>query len=212
MIDSKINDLIADLRPVRPRRIGLEAGLLGALGAIELALYIALGQMRPDFAAAMHDPTLWWKFASLGAITGIGIATALRSLDPSRHARPGLRVLLGIVVAVLAVGWMLDAADPTGGSIGDRLDWHDGIQCVVAMVVLSLPPLVAFGVLMRRGAAVDPARTALAAGLAGAAWGALIFAVHCPSDDPLYISVWYVVSCGLSAGLGRLLLSRIGRW
>jgi Negative regulator of sigma F len=40
--------------------------------------------------------------------------------------------------------------------------------------------------LIRRGASTDRAGTALAAGLASAAWGAFVFVFACPSDDPLY--------------------------
>ncbi len=56
------------------------------------------------------------------------------------------------------------------------------------MAILALPPMIGMGMLMRRGAAIDAAATAVMAGLA-AAWGAFVFVFACPSNDPLYIAV-----------------------
>src|ERR1700749_3773620 len=51
--------------------------------------------------------------------------------------------------------------------------------------------------------------TALAAGLSAAGWGAFVFA--CPSDDPLYIAVWYTLGCTIVTMLGRAVLLRLSR-
>ena len=80
------------------------------------------------------------------------------------------------------------------------------------MVALSIPPAVALGDLVRRGAATDRAGTALAAGLSSACWGAFVFVFACPSDDPLYIAVWYTVVCSIFTLAGRAALIRLSRW
>ena len=49
-------------------------------------------------------------------------------------------------------------------------------------------------------------------GLAAAAWGAFVFVFACPSDDPLYIAVWYSVGCGIVVLSSRLILPRLARW
>ena len=77
---------------------------------------------------------------------------------------------------------------------------------------LSIPPAVALGVLVRGSAPTDRAGTALAAGLSSAAWGALVFVFACPSDDPLYIVVWYTVGCSIVTIVGRAVLLRLPRW
>ena len=76
-------------------------------------------------------------------------------------------------------------------------DWTQGLECVWKMVALSIPPAIAFGIPMRRGAPTNQPGTALAAGLSAAGWGAFVFVFACPSDDPLYIAVWYTLDCGL---------------
>jgi hypothetical protein len=80
------------------------------------------------------------------------------------------------------------------------------------MIVLSIPPAIALGALIRRGAPTDRPGTALAAGLASAGWGAFVFVFACPSDDPLYIAVWYTVGCSIVTILGRAILMRLSRW
>ena len=54
--------------------------------------------------------------------------------------------------------------------------------------------------------------TALAAGLSSAAWGAFVFVFACPSDDPLYIAVWYTIGCSIVTILGRTIFMRLSRW
>jgi hypothetical protein len=80
------------------------------------------------------------------------------------------------------------------------------------MVVLSIPPAIVLGGLIRHGAPTDRSGTALAAGLSSAAWGAFVFVFACPSDDPLYIAVWYTIGCSIVTLLGRAILMRLSRW
>jgi hypothetical protein len=80
------------------------------------------------------------------------------------------------------------------------------------MVALSLPALAALGILVRRGAPTDRNGTAIAAALCSAAWGAFVFVFACPSDDPLYIVVWYTIGCGLVTLIGGVLMRRLARW
>jgi hypothetical protein len=45
-----------------------------------------------------------------------------------------------------------------------------------------------------------------------AAWGTFVFIFACPSDDPLYIAVWYTIGCGIVTVFARLTLLRLSRW
>lgn len=207
-----IEKLTADLRPVARRRPGRELAALVVLAVVEVILYVALGGMRADMDAAMVTPAFWWKAASLAVLAAVSTATVLASLDPSRSPRRGLR-LVGLVTAVaVGAGWAIDAAGAGGAALLDRLMWRDGIDCLFAVVALSLPPIVALGLMIRRGAPVDPARTAAAAGVTAAAWGGLIFVVRCPHDDPFYVAFWFAASILLVMLAARVLLPRLIRW
>jgi hypothetical protein len=210
--DSLVDRLVSELKPVRRRSIMRDGLVIGVICAIELGLFLVMGAMRPDMPMAMEEPSFWWKLGSLGLIAMVGGGVAVLSLDPVTSPRPGLRWLVVIVAVCLAAGWIVDASDAGVAALADRLNWLDGIQCVYKMVLLSVPAVVGLGVLMRRGAPTDTAGTALAVGIAAAAWGAFVFVFACPYDDPLYIAVWYAVGCGLVTLFARLVLPRLTRW
>ena len=207
-----LEQLVAELKPVRPRRPGIEAVAFVSLCALELMLWLASGHAR---AGLMHiagtTPTFWWKAASAGALAVIGATTAITSLDPTRSPRRGLVALAGVLAVSVVVG-ALFASRAGLANLWDRLDWTDGLNCVARIVLLSAPPMAAFGLLLRRGAPTDLSGTALAASVAAAAWAACVFFFTCPHDDPIYILAWYPIACGVSAVAARLVLSLAGRW
>lgn len=210
--ESLVERLASELRPVRRRSVIREAIILAVLGLIELAAFLSLGFMRPDMPLAMHAPSFWWKLVSLGVIAVLGAIVALLSASPVRSPRRGLRWILICIAAAFASGWLIDALHGGMSHFLARLDWAQGLECVWQMVALSVPAVIALGVLLRRGAPTDRSGTALAAGLSSAAWGAFIFVFACPSDDPLYIAVWYTIGCGIVTLFGRIILFRLSRW
>ena len=210
--DSLVDRLSQNLRPVRRRSVRREALLLLLLGVVEVAAFLGMGFMRPDMPVAMEAPSFWWKLTSMGLIAVLGAGVAILSADPVRSPRRGLRWILVCIVVIFASGWLIDAAGNGLADLVRRLAWTQGLQCVWKMVVLSIPAVVVLGGLVRRGAPTDRSGTALAAGLSSAAWGAFVFVFACPSDDPLYIAVWYTVGCSIVTLLGRAILMRLSRW
>jgi hypothetical protein len=210
--DVLIDRLISELKPVRRRTALRDAIVLVVLCAVELGLFLALGLMRPDMPMAMHLPSFWWKLASLGLIALVSGTVAIVSLDPVRSPRRGLRWTAALIVVCLAIGWILDASRDGYSVLLARLDWPSGLQCLYKMVVLSVPAVIGLGLLMRRGAPTNGGGTALAAGLAAAAWGAFVFVFTCPFDDPFYVAVWYSLGCGTVTLFARFTLPRLTRW
>ncbi|GAB0114894.1 NrsF family protein [Acidisoma sp. C75] len=210
--DSLIARLSGELRPVRPRSVLREAAILAVLGILEVALFLAMGFMRPDMRLAMEAPSFWWKLVSMGLIAVLGAGIALCSIDPTRSPRRGLRWILVCIAIIFASGWLIDAAQGGVSHLLLRLDWRQGLQCAWKMIALSIPAVVALGFLIRRGAPSDERGTALAAALASAGWGAFVFVFACPSNDPLYIAVWYTLGCGIVTLIGQITISRLARW
>lgn len=210
--DPLIDRLARDLKPVRRRTAGRDAALLGLLFLVEMALFLGMGAMRPDMPAAMEQPSFWWKLGSLGLVALVGAAVAVVSFDPVRSPRRGLRWLVGIIVLCFAAGWVVDASRDGWPALAARVNWREGMQCASEIMALSVPAMLGLGLLMRRGAATDSGGAALASGIAAAAWGAFVFVFACPSDDPLYIALWYAVGCGSVTAFARLALPRLTRW
>ncbi len=214
--DALIDTLVDDLRPTRPLRRSHDAAILAGLAIAEILLFVWLRGMRSDVHEAMLTMAFWWKAGSLAVIAVLAAAATLVSLDPAANSRPGLaglwRAILVALPAMLALGWLLDAGAVGRAALVARLEWREGVACLVNVLLLSLPFALALGVLIRRGASVQPARTALAAGLAAAGFGAFVFAFHCNHDDPLYVAVWYGGAVAGIGGLARLIVPRLTRW
>jgi len=207
-----IDRLAGDLRPVRPRHAATDALVVVALCGVELALYLAIGAARSDMPMAMAMPSFWWKLGSLGLIALAAAAVAISSFDPAISPRGGLWGLAIVIGLCLGAGWAVDGDSAGMPAPLARLNWGEGVRCVSEMVVLSVPPVIGLGLLMRRGAPTDGGGTALAVGIAAAAWGAFVFAFACPDDDALYIAVWYILGCGLVTLVARLVLPVLTRW
>ena len=210
--DALIDRLTHELKPVRRRAVSSDIIALVVLCAIELGLFLALGQMRPDMPMAVQQLSFWWKLASLGLIAMVSFTIAIMSLDPVRSPRRGLRSIVALIAICLAAGWILDASREGLPTLLSRLDWPNGLRCLYKIVVLSVPAVIGLSLLMRRGAPTDHGGTALAAGLAAASWGAFVFVFACPFDDPLYVAVWYSLGCGTMTLFARLTLPRLIRW
>ncbi len=207
-----IDNLVTGLTPVRPRKAWKDGLVIALLCAVEVAAYVGLGHVRADMPTAMHEPSMWWKFASLAALSLVAIATAIRSFDPTSGTARGLRIVAAVAAVSLIVGWGVDAMGAHPASLAERLDWRGGLDCVLAVLILAVPPALALGLLMRRGAPSNEGASALASGLASAAVGALVFVVQCPHDDPLYIAVWYAVSMLLVTAVVRVVFPPLTRW
>lgn len=204
--DALIADLSANLHPVRRRSILRETASLCGLGALELLLVLRLGSMRPDMARMMSTVYMWWKLSGLALLVAVSGTTAIRSLSPTVSPRRGLATFAALAGVTVMAGAVLHPGTGVGATVLERLAPAHGIICSAAIVILSLPMLAIMAVLMRRNAPVHHRTSALAAGVAAGTWGALIFALCCPANDPLYVVVWYLLGCGVVAVLGRSLL------
>src|ERR1700723_3530728 len=82
-----VDELAADLRPVRRRNVGVETLAIAALCAIELALWLMAGMARPDLIHVMETtPTFCWRISSAGVLAVIGAATPIAPLGPAANA------------------------------------------------------------------------------------------------------------------------------
>ncbi|HWC56734.1 MAG TPA: NrsF family protein, partial [Sphingomicrobium sp.] len=152
------------------------------------------------------------KVGSLGLLAIVGSVTAVASFDPMLSPRRRMTLVAGMLGLVLLTGWLVDAMRGPGASLMHRLDWRHGLDCVSWILALSIPPLVAFAVLARRGAPPRLHASALLVGVASAAWGGFVFAFRCPFDDPLYVAVWFAIAGVAVTIVARLILPRIARW
>ncbi|OHT20590.1 NrsF family protein [Edaphosphingomonas haloaromaticamans] len=201
-----IHNLTADLTPVRLRSPWREASLLLALGALELALLLELGMMRHDMAQVIGSPYMLWKMGSLAILAGIASSVVIRSFSPLASPRRGLIFMLSLAGLAMIGGAFVASPADSDLSLLDRVSPAHGMLCAVSIAMLALPMLAMLAIQMRRAAPTHPAGSAIAAGLAAATCGALIFAFCCPMNDPLYIVIWYSAGCAAVTSMARWLL------
>lgn len=206
--ESLIADLSSDLTPVQRRSMLREGGLVLALGAAELMLFLGLGVMRPDMSHMAGSPFLMWRVGSLGLLAVIACVLAIRSFSPTAHPRPGLMLASAIAVAAIVGGAFVTPDGASARALLDRINPTSGILCATWIFVLSLPIVALLGALMRRAAPTQPRLSALASGIAAGACGAFVFAFCCPFNDPLYVVVWYSIGCAAVTAVARWCLPR----
>jgi hypothetical protein len=206
--DALISELSSGLEPVRRRSALVEASLVLTVGASELAVFLAVGLMRPDMGQAIGTPYMWWKLASLALLVAISWTTALRSLSPVMYPHRGLMLAVLATMLAMLVGFLIDPGVAGDASLARRIEPLHGLGCAVAIVILSLPPAAILAILMRRAAPSHPEGSALAIGLAAGSWGAFVFSFCCPSNDPVYVAVWYGAGCAIVAAAARWLIPR----
>jgi hypothetical protein len=84
--------------------------------------------------------------------------------------------------------------------------------CLTAIPLLSIAPLAALLYALKRGAPVRPRLAGAVCGLLSSSMAAMLYALHCTDDSPLFVAVWYSLAIGavtlVAAGLG----GRFLRW
>jgi hypothetical protein len=206
--ESLIVDLSSDLAPVQRRSMLREGGLVLAVGALELALFLAMGVMRPDMSHMAGSPYLLWRVGSLGVLAVVACVLAIRSFSPTARPRHGLMFACALVVAAIIGSAFVAPEGVSDHTLLNRINPAGGIVCAASIFVLSLPIVALLGALMRRAAPTQPRLSALASGIAAGACGAFVFAFCCPVNDPLYVVVWYGVGCAVVAAAARWRLPR----
>ena len=206
--ESLIADLSSDLTPVQRRSMLREGGLVLALGAAELMLFLGLGVMRPDMSHMAGSPFLMWRVGSLGLLAVVACVLAIRSFSPTAQPRPGLMLACAIAVAAIVGGAFVTPDGASARALLDRINPTSGILCATWIFALSLPIVALLGALMRRAAPTQPRLSALASGIAAGTCGAFVFAFCCPFNDPLYVVVWYTIGCAAVTAVARWCLPR----
>ena len=171
----------------------------------------ALYGIRPTLAQDAALSMFWWKLAFVAAVAAAGVA-AVRRL-----ARPGaaLARLPWLLIAPVAVLWLLAAAEFTGAAPADRSALVLGQTwqvCAFRIAGLSLPAFVALLWAMRGLAPTKLRLAGAAAGLCAGGVGALAYSVHCPELAASFIGVWYVIGMLIPAVAGALIGPRVLRW
>jgi hypothetical protein len=185
--------------------LALVAGGAGSL----VVFFLTLG-VRPDIGPALDT----WRFdlkvamVLLGLVLAIGVCLDCARPDMPRHPLRRLLPLLVVMAAALAI----ELASVPESAWRSRLVGSNAMICLPMVPILSLAPLGAALLILRRGAPASPTLAGAAAGLVAALSGASLYAFHCFDDSPLFVATWYTLAVLAMMAIGALAGRRLLRW
>lgn len=212
----KTDDLIAMLAkgvvPVdtHAARKRFETALVwGVLGA--LVLMLSGYGVRHDLAQAATLPMFWVKLVFPLAIAVPAVLLTLRL------SRPGMP--LGKAWMALPLPWLVIAAMAiatlANTSPDERLPLVMGkswLSCAFSIAYVSAPVLVGMLWAVKGLAPTRPALAGACAGLASAAAGAAVYALHCPEMQAPFLAVWYMLGMLIPTAVGAVVGAKLLRW
>jgi hypothetical protein len=184
------------------------AALLGS--ALSALLFAAVLHPRPDLAQALSTPAFAFKVLLVLALV-ITAATVVVDVARPVPAARWRRSLLW-VLALLAVGVVVELTLRPADTWLGRLIGHDAAHCLSLIPLLSLAPAACLLIALRRGAPARPGLAGAVAGLLAGGLGALLYAVSCPEDSPLFVATWYSIAIALVTGATAVTGRRLLRW
>jgi hypothetical protein len=210
----KTEDLIAamaaDSRTDPPPKLVLWSALAVALVAAIVLLELSLG-FRDDLLQSLVEPTAAMRYvltAVLG-VMGVRLALVLARPEGRRLARIW-PVAVPVVAALGLLAWAYASTPAEGRQMA--LMGKTMVTCLVTIPVLSVLPVAAILLALRRGATTAPALAGFAAGIGGSGLAAMTYAMHCTEDSPLFFVTWYGIAIMGVALASTLIGSWILRW
>lgn len=196
-------------RPVAP----IAHALLRALGlgiVASVALFLLLLRPRPDIGQAFYTVPFAFKLVfALGVVASAGmfLTEAARPVSVFRWRWP-----LILAPLLLLCGVLVELAIMPAQTWPARLIGHNARHCVSLIPLLSLPPAAFLLAALRRGAPLNPRLAGAIAGLVSGGVGALLYALTCPDDSPLFVGTWYSIAITVVTGVSAYVGARLLRW
>ncbi len=205
-----IANLVDALEPVRPLRLSHGFGAVAALlGAAALTIFSLKG-IRADLISANPDPVFMLR-AGLLLLLGSASGWAVLNMASPAVGKPGQSWKMALAAAALfPFTALIMAMAGRGGAAIENL--YSGLDCLAFSTFAGLATAIPMVFWLRRGAPTSPVRAGWLTGVASGGLGAFAYGLHCPFNDVVYIGLWYSLSVGICAVLGRLIVPRLIRW
>lgn len=208
--DDLVAALAADSRTEPPPRSVLWPALVLALAGAVLLVWLILG-FRADLLQSLVTPLPAMRYVLTAALGVLGLRLALVLARPEGRSLARLWPLaVPVAVALGLLVWAYVATPVEGRQMA--LVGKTMVTCLVTIPLLSILPVTAILLALRRGATTSPALAGFAAGLGGGGLAAMAYAMHCIEDSPLFYVTWYGLAIGGVTVAATLIGSRTLRW
>jgi hypothetical protein len=183
-----------------------------ALGLVIAAIAFALVLgVRPDISIALRTWRFDFKLVMTVTLALTSAWLVWRLSRPAIDPRPAELAMaiapLLVLGAVTYELWSIPKPEWLPRAIGSN-----SVACLLSISFLSLAPLGGAFYALRQGAPLRPGFAGAAAGLLASALAAMLYALHCPDDSPLFGAVWYTAAITVVAAAGMIAGRRFLRW
>lgn len=198
LLDRISRAILPGLRPVRPMppaRV-IVAGLLLLCASVGIAGASILGLYGIRKLSSLDAVLI---FAIVGLFAWLAASQSAAEMVPGsrRMVHPALLVCAGSL-ALIAVFAILFSGYAMDGFV------RQGIPCLRAGLLYSLPAAGGCWLILRRGMAVNATTAGLAAGTLAGLAGVIMLELHCPNLRANHVMTWHVAVVLLAAAAGAL--------
>ncbi len=190
------------------RTFGVAVAVGLTIAAIAFALTLGV---RPDISRAMQTWRFDFKLVMTATLAITSAWLVWRLSRPAVDARPAEMAMamapLLLLCAVIYELWSVPEPEWLPRAIGSN-----SVACLLSISFLSLAPLGGAFYALRQGAPLRPGFAGAAAGLLASALAAMLYALHCPDDSPLFGAIWYSAAIALVTVTGMIAGRRFLRW
>ena len=193
---------------VSVRRLIATALFVGA--AASLLLFTLLLRARPDIASALYSPGFCLKVVAAACLA----LTAMTLLGEVARPLPRGRSLGVLMLApvLLVAGVAVELAVLPSDTWHSRLIGRNASHCLALIPFLSAAPALCLFLALRRSAPARPGLAGAIVGLAAGGIGAILYALTCPDDSPMFVAAWYSFAIVIVTGACFIAGRRWLRW
>ncbi len=206
-----IDDLVADLRPVRRVSAGSAAAVTSLAFCAAIFLVAYQWGLRGDIMAGDPAGIVMIRGGSLLLLGCAALAAVIGAARPGvGQVSSGWRwALAGAALFPVAslVLMVKERTLPIAALTSSSAQWCLAISSMSALLIGAV--VTAW---LRKGAPTVLPQAGWLVGLTAGAFGTFAYSLHCPSETVHYIGIWYTLAVALCAGLGRLVVPPLIRW
>lgn len=210
MTTDALIDRLADEPPPPPFRPGRIAAVIILSILLPVAVFLVVAGPRPELALAWRNPVVPFKTILPLVLCVLSLVLALRLARPAAQAPVGgwLLVPLALSSSLWGGAYALRSASERFAEVSPATVG----ECLGAIIVLSIVPVVAIMRLLRQGASTKPWLSGALAGLTAATGATTGYSLFCTQDNPLFFVTWYGFAIGIVTITGAAIGTRLLRW
>jgi len=188
----------------------LVATALSVGAAASLLLFTLVLHPRPDIAVALYSPGFCLKIAAAAclALTAVTLLGEVARPLPRRRSFGVLTLAPVLLIVGIAVELVVLPSDTWHA----RLIGRNAPHCLALIPLLSAAPAICLFLALRRSAPARPGLAGIVVGLTAGGIGAILYALTCPDDSPLFVAAWYSFAIVIVTGACFIAARRCLRW